>query len=105
MAAPVIINVKGPETRTLVILLLFSLTFMLFGMIYINPGLTSNQGFMLLAQGVILTGLISMGIAFYFGASKGSTDASAGASGQVDRVIDKLPNPLVSPVEPVESPK
>lgn len=70
-----------PDTRGWVALGLFALTAMIFLMIRETPTLTANQGFMFLAQAVIVSGLIGGVIAFLFSATKGP-DSKAAAPDQ-----------------------
>ncbi len=78
-----------PDTRGWVALGLFALTTMILGMIYAQPTLTTNQGFMLLAQAIVLSGLINGAVAFLFGSSKGAADSRD----QVGQALGKIPDP------------
>jgi hypothetical protein len=78
-----------PDTRGWAALGLFALTAMIFWMIDDKPTLTANQGFMFLAQAVIVSGLIGGVIAFLFSASKSAQDAAA-----------KPPEPPIVPPAP-----
>ncbi|MFI4974027.1 MAG: hypothetical protein ACHP84_05775 [Caulobacterales bacterium] len=49
---------------------LFGLTACIFAMIYSKPDLTKDQVFVLLAQAIVITGLVGGVIGFLFGASK-----------------------------------
>lgn len=90
-AAPEKSHVRGfqiPDTRGWIAISLVCLTAMIFAMIYVKPELTQNQGFMFLAQSVIVSGLIGGVVAFLYSASKASTDTRA----QVGQALDKLPD-------------
>lgn len=81
------INITFPDTRSWIVLGLFLLTGCILLGIYHDPGITSNQGFMVLAQAVIISGLITV-VNFFFGASKGASEANARA----DKALDKIPD-------------
>jgi hypothetical protein len=63
------------DLRTLMAFCVFALTWHLFDMIGVRPELTSNQGFMFLAQALIVTGFVGGVLAFLFIASKSASDA------------------------------
>lgn len=63
-----------PDTRAFLVGGLFFLTVMVLLMVRENPKLTENPGFMVLAQSIIIAGLITAGCGFYFTASKSSED-------------------------------
>lgn len=63
--------IDGPSVVTIAI---FALSWRLFEAIIEDPALADNQGFMLLAQAVIVTGAVGLVASYYFGASKTNTD-------------------------------
>jgi hypothetical protein len=63
-----------PDARTMVALGFFALAGSILNMIWAKPELTQNQGFMLLAQAIIISGLIGAVAAFFFTASKEGAD-------------------------------
>lgn len=63
--------VDGPSVVTVAI---FALSWRLFEAIIEDPALADNQGFMLLAQAVIVTGAIGLVASYYFSASKNDTE-------------------------------
>ncbi len=74
-----------PDLRLLVATALFALTFYIFWLIAKQPGLTANQGFMLLAQAIVISGVIVV-VNYLFGSSKGAADANARA----DKALEKI---------------
>lgn len=63
-----------PDTTTVISVLFLLLSWRLFEAIIENPSLADNQGFMVLAQAVIVTGAIGLVGAFYFAAGKKDRD-------------------------------
>jgi hypothetical protein len=76
-----------PDTRGWIVAGLFLLTSGILGAIVLRPDLTSNQGFMVIAQAIVVSGLITV-VNFFFGASKGASEANARA----DKALDKIPD-------------
>lgn len=76
-----------PDLRGFVATGLFALTLVILLMIREQPALTNNQGFMLLAQAIVISGVITV-VNFLFGSSKGASDANARA----DKALDKVPD-------------
>jgi hypothetical protein len=81
------ISINLPDTRGWIVLGLFTLSGGILTGIYVRPEIASNQPFMLLAQAVIISGLITV-VNFFFGASKGASEANARA----DKALDKIPD-------------
>lgn len=82
-----------PDLRGVVAAGFLALTVLIFCMIYVNPELTANQGFMFLAQAVIVSGLIGAVGAFLFTTTKSSADVRAQANkaqDQVGKALDAL---------------
>jgi hypothetical protein len=80
------------DTRGWVALGLFALTAAVLGLIAWKPDLTDNAGFMVIAQAIVISGLISV-VNYLFGSSKGATDVRD----QLGQVISKLPDPDAKP--------
>lgn len=72
---------KWPTTQSLVAAGLFALSWRVVEMLSANPGLSDNQGFMFVAQAIIVSGLVSGVVAFFFGASKATADDKAAKPG------------------------
>lgn len=79
-----------PDMRGWAVLGFFTLAWRLFEMIDANPKLTENQGFMLLTQAVIVSGLIGSVAAFLFSSSKGSADARNQEGARAERLTDAI---------------
>lgn len=77
----------APDLRGCVALGLFLLTGGVIVMIALNPSLADNQGFMILAQAVVVSGLLAV-VNYLFGASKGASDANARADKALDIVAE-----------------
>lgn len=78
---------ETPDTRGWIVIGLFALTGIVLGSVICNPSLTDNQGFMLIAQAIVISGLIAV-VNYFFGASKGATEANARA----DKALDVASN-------------
>lgn len=79
-----------PDLRGWAVLGFFALAWRLFEMIKENPALTENQGFMLLTQAVIVSGLIGSVAAFLFSSSKGSSDARVQEGARTERLAGAM---------------
>lgn len=85
-------NLPNIDTRGWVALGLFALTAAVLWLIAWKPDLTDNAGFMVIAQAIVISGLISV-VNYLFGSSKGATDVRD----QLGQVISKLPDPDAKP--------
>jgi predicted nucleic acid-binding Zn ribbon protein len=90
-----------PDTRAFLIGGLFFLTVMVLLMVRENPKLTENPGFMVLAQSIIIAGLITAGCGFYFTASKSSEDKNTILATQA-RALEAGNNTQVSPTDTLD---
>ena len=61
---------NAPDARGWIAIGLFALTVGVFGLIAWRPELTKDQVFVLLAQTIVVTGLVNGAVSFWFGASK-----------------------------------
>lgn len=76
----------APDLRACVAIGLFALTALVVALIAFQPHLADNQGFMILAQAIVVSGLLAV-VNFLFGASKGASDANARADKALDAVV------------------
>lgn len=98
-----------PDLRTGVAASVIVMVFKVLGMIEKNPALTQNQGFMFLAQAIVISGFIGSILAFLFAASKTSAD-KAKADANADQaaggtVITTPPGPSTLTVETPPAPE
>lgn len=66
-------DLRLPDTRAWVAVGLFALGWRALELVAERPQLASNQLFSMLAQALILTGVVAQVAAYYFGSSKGSS--------------------------------
>ena len=77
-----------PSIRDVAVIGILSMCVMLFWMIWLQPSLTDNQGFMFLAQSVIVSAFVG-GVVAYLFQIQSQRDAKL-AQDQVSKAIDAL---------------
>jgi hypothetical protein len=96
-------DIRLPDTRAWVALGLFALGWRALELVAERPQLASNQLFSMLAQALILTGVVAQVAAYYFGSSKGSSAKDETIAG-LTRPAEAAPEPPAAPAAPFPEP-
>jgi len=96
-------DIRLPDTRAWVALGLFALGLRALELVAERPQLASNQLFSMLAQALILTGVVAQVAAYYFGSSKGSPAKDETIAG-LARPAEAAPEPPATPAAPFPEP-
>lgn len=94
---------KAPtDFREKLAYMVVGLVVMVFGMIFIKPELTQNDGFMLLAQAIVISALIGGVIAWAFSQGKNSEE-DRGVMREQAKALAKASDPAWAPQAPSET--
>lgn len=107
MKLPIVIRIQGPNIgeRQWVTIGLFAFATLLLAMAWNNPALWEVKLFEVIAQAVVLTGMLNMVLAFHFASNKGSETARENTGKAFEAITAAATGqaPSGPPIEPGET--